>query len=342
MPTPPLPSPAAERSAPVLLIVFNRPQPTRRVLAAVRQARPACLYIAADGPRPGHPTDAARCAETRALVTAGVDWPCEVHTQFRDENLGCGRGPSAAITWFFQHEPEGIILEDDCLPTAGFFRFCSELLLRYRHDSRVMHISGNNLTHEARQPAAAGAESYYFSGQVHSWGWATWRRAWQQFDFDLKLLPELGRRGALPAIYPGWLERQYWLRKFEAVRVGPQPAHIWDYQWHFAVAAHGGLSIAPAVNLVTNIGFGDDATHTFDPHDQRAHPTAHELAFPLHHPPEVRRDARRDARHFREHLLNRTWAAGRRWLARLLPAVPAPAPGATITTYPRSISELSS
>ena len=124
------------------------------------------------------------------------------------------------------------------------------------------------------------------------------------------------------------------------MRAGPQPAHIWDYQWHFAVAAHGGLSIAPAVNLVTNIGFGDDATHTFDPHDQHAHPTAHELAFPLRHPPEVRRDARRDARHFREHLLNRAWATVRRRLARLLPAAPVPAESA-MTTYPQPISALS-
>ena len=315
---PPLPPPTAELAPPVLLIVFNRPQLTQRVLEAVRRARPARLYVAADGPRPHHATDALRCALTRALVTNGEPWPCEVRTLFQDENLGCGQGPAAAISWFFTHETEGIILEDDCLPTPDFFHFCDELLRHYRHDTRVMHISGNNLAQEARRPVAAGADSYHFSGRVHSWGWATWRRAWQHFDFDLALLPELRRRGALPNVYPTLVERRYWLRKFEAVRTGPQPAHIWDYQWHFAVAAHGGLTVVPAVNLVTNIGFGEDATHTFDPHDQVVHPVVYRLPFPLHHPPVVLRDARRDQRHFREHLTGRALATVRRLIARLL------------------------
>ena len=326
MPTPP----TAELAPPVLLIIFNRPHLTQRVLEAVRQAHPVRLYVAADGPRPHHATDALRCALTRAVVTNGEPWPCEVRTLFRDENLGCGRGPASAISWFFEHETEGIILEDDCLPTPDFFRFCAELLLRYRHDTRVMHISGNNLTREARWPVAPGADSYHFSGRVHSWGWATWRRAWQHFDFGLALLPELRRRGALPSVYPDVVERRYWLAKFEAVRSGPQPAHIWDYQWHFAVAAHGGLTVVPAVNLVTNIGFGDDATHTFDPHDQVSHPVVHRLPFPLHHPPVVLRDTRRDQRHFREHLAGRALAIVRRLMARLLlpftAAGPAPQP----------------
>ncbi|MBH8568324.1 hypothetical protein KB206_05485 [Microvirga sp. STS02] len=346
MPTLPT-SPAPERDTPVLLIVFNRPEAARRVLEALRQAQPARLYVAADGPRPSRPADAALCRETRALIAAEVDWPCTVRTLFRDDNLGCGLGPATAIDWFFQQEPEGIILEDDCLPTASFFGFCAQLLRRYRYDSRVMHISGNNLSREARQPAAPEADSYHFSGRVHSWGWATWRRAWRHFDLHLTLLTELRRRGELDNIYPAWLERQYWLRKFEAVRLGPQPPHIWDYQWHFAVACNGGLTIIPAVNLVTNIGFGDDATHTFDPHDQDAHPAAHELAFPLRHPPTVLRDARRDARHFREHLAGRAWATARRLLARLLPAArPAPAspprPVAAPVVHPHPVSALSS
>ena len=318
MPTPPLPPPIAELAPPVLLIVFNRPHLTRRVLEAVRRARPVRLYVAADGPRPNQPTDAIRCGLTRAVVTNGGPWPCAVRTLFRDDNLGCGLGPASAISWFFMHETEGIILEDDCLPTPDFFRFCGELLRHHRHDTRVMHISGNNLTQEAQEPVAPGADSYHFSGRVRSWGWASWRRAWQHFDFDLALLPELRRRGALSHVYPSLLERQYWLRKFEAVRTGPQPAHIWDYQWHFAVAAHGGLTIIPAVNLVTNIGFGEDATHTFDAHDQFAHPVVYRLPFPLHHPPVVLRDARRDQRHFREHLMGRALAIVRRLAARLL------------------------
>ena len=306
----------------MLLIVFNRPLPTRRVFEAVRRTRPARLYVAADGPRPDRPSDAARCAETRALVTEGIDWPCQVHTLFRAENRGCGHGPAEAISWFFENESEGIILEDDCLPTDSFFRFCQDLLARYRHDTRVMHIGGGNFSAEAREPAPPGAESYHFSGRVHTWGWATWRRAWQHFDFYLALLPELRRRGALLKSYPSWLERTYWLRKFEKVHTETEAAHIWDYQWHFAVAAHGGLTIVPRVNLMTNIGFGDDATHTFDPHDQLVHPAAGELTFPLQHPPTMLRDWARDRQHFRELLLRHARAVARRVLAHLLPQRP--------------------
>ncbi|WP_207218265.1 glycosyltransferase family 2 protein [Hymenobacter persicinus] len=332
MSTPFLPPPAPEADTPVLLIVFNRPQSTQRVLEAIRQARPGRLYVAADGPRPNRPGEAARCAETRAVLTAGIDWPCRVQTLFRDENLGCGRGPAAAIQWFFELEPEGIILEDDCVPTPGFFPFCRELLARYRHDTRVMHIGGNNLAREAAQPLTPAADSYYFSGRVNSWGWATWRRAWQHFDFQFRLLPALQQRGLLRAMYPSVVERQYWLRKFEAVLRGPQPPHIWDYQWHFTVAAHSGLTIVPAVNLVSNIGFGDDATHTFDAADRLSGLATGELLFPLQHPPTVLRDWARDQRHFREHLTERAVSKARRLLGRLLPAAPAAAESAAPRT----------
>ena len=342
MPTPFLP-PVPELTAPVLLIVFNRPQTTRRVFEAVRHARPARLYVAADGPRPDRPADAARCAETRALVTEGVDWPCEVHTLFRHENRGCGLGPSEAISWFFEQEPEGIILEDDCLPSSSFFRFCAELLARYRHNARVMHIGGGNFSSEARRPVPARADSYHFSGRVHSWGWASWRRAWQHFDFDLTQLPELRRNGILAKHYSSLLERVYWLRKFEKVRAEMKSAHIWDYQWHFAVAAQGGLTIVPSVNMMTNIGFGDDATHTLDTQAQLAHPAAGELTFPLKHPASMTRNRSRDRRYFREHLIRLALATAQRLLNRLLPTKPLPpaAPGKIPTPIAQPASVLS-
>ena len=336
----PFPPPAPELTVPVLLIVFNRPQPTRRVFEAVRRARPARLYVAADGPRPGRPTDAARCAETRALVTEGVDWPCEVYTLFRHENRGCGRGPAEAISWFFEQEPEGIILEDDCLPSTSFFRFCQETLARYRHDSRVMHIGGGNFSYEARQPVPAGGNSYHFSGRVHSWGWASWQRAWQHYDFNLTQLPELRQNGGLAKSYSSLLERIYWVRKFEKVRAETKSAHIWDYQWHFAVAARCGLTIVPAVNLMTNIGFGEDATHTVDSHAQLAHPEAGEMPFPLRHPSQLLRDSRRDWQYFHEHLLRHALATARRLLNRLLP--PRTMPSATPPVASTSLVQPSS
>ncbi|MCB2407991.1 nucleotide-diphospho-sugar transferase [Hymenobacter lucidus] len=305
-------------ATPVLFIIFNRPDSTRRVLAAIRQARPNRLYVAADGPRPDRAGEAVLCAQVRALVTDHIDWPCEVRTLFRETNLGCGRNPAAAISWFFEHEPEGIILEDDCLPGPHFFRFCHELLARYRHDARVMHIGGCNFSREALRPLAAEADSYYFSGQVQSWGWASWRRAWQHFDFKLSLLPELGRRRLFGNLYPSLLERRYWLPRFRALHRSTAPPSIWDYQWHFAVAANSGLTIMPAQNLVCNIGFGQDATHTTAADEQFARPAAAQFAFPLRHPPTVLRDQRRDQQYFHEFISGRVAAKTR----RLLQSVP--------------------
>ena len=172
---------------PVLFIIFNRVETTKRVFEAIRNVRPLKLYVAADGPRPGNDADKVNCDEVRKIID-DVDWPCEIKTLFQDQNLNCGRAPSTAITWFFEHEEEGIILEDDCLPSTSFFRFCHELLAYYRHDNRVMHIGGNNFLEGWQKDPDY---SYYFSRSGHIWGWATWRRAWQTFDFDMLLYEKL-------------------------------------------------------------------------------------------------------------------------------------------------------
>ncbi len=165
---------------PILFLTFNRPDTTARVFGAIRAAQPARLYIAADGPRPDRPGELERCAEVRRVATA-VDWPCEVRTLFHDKNLGCRSAVSGAITWFFEHEEEGIILEDDCLPHPSFFHFCSELLQRYRNDHRVMCVTGNNFQPDMRD----WPYSYYFSIFNHCWGWASWRRSWKLYDTAL-------------------------------------------------------------------------------------------------------------------------------------------------------------
>ena len=292
---------------PVLLLIFNRPDATAQVLAQLRRAGVRRLYVAADGPRPGHPTDAARCAEARALVqAAGREPGCEVRTLFRAANLGCSTAVAAGIGWFFGHEPEGIILEDDCLPAPGFFPYCAELLARYRHDTRLMHISGNHLGGEAGPAPPAGLPSYYFSQQVHSWGWATWRRAWQHYDLVLRDLPRLAPGGGLRGSFSSRLEEWYFLRKCWNLYHGPRPFTTWDYQWHFARAANSGLAIVPAVNLVTNIGFGHaEATHTRDAADPHAALPTGTLPWPLRHPAHVLSDRPRDRRLFRAFLAGR-------------------------------------
>ncbi|WP_266204815.1 nucleotide-diphospho-sugar transferase [Pontibacter kalidii] len=279
---------------PVLLIIFNRAHTTQKVFDRIRQVRPSKLYVAADGPRPHVATDAERCAETRRIVEQ-VDWECEVKTLFQEQNMGCGVAPSRAISWLFEHEEYGIILEDDCIPSKSFFWFCQELLEKYKNDTRVMHISGNNYLDGWRRDSDY---SYYFSDKVNSWGWATWRRAWQLYDFNLGNYPELKDKGYLNGIFLNKLEETYRLSKLEETFTNIQKGDVWDYQWEFTVYSNSGLCIVPEVNLVRNIGFGEDATHTFNLHDKKAKVYEEEIAFPLRHPKFVIRDVESDRRNF--------------------------------------------
>ncbi|NVO32572.1 nucleotide-diphospho-sugar transferase [Hymenobacter lapidiphilus] len=314
----PEPAEGPDFQTPVLFLIFNRPDATAQVLAQLRAAGVRRLYVAADGPRPGHPTDAALCAEARALVLqAGRESGCEVHTLFREANLGCSTAVAEGISWFFEHEPEGIIVEDDCLPTPGFFLFCAELLARYRHDTRVVHISGNSFGTDAGARQQPHQPAYYFSQQIHSWGWATWRRAWQLYDLHLRDLPRLARSGRLRGSFSSRLEEWYFLRKCWGLYNGPRPFTTWDYQWHFARAAHSGLAIMPAVNLVTNIGFGHEgATHTQDAADPHAALPTGTLCWPLRHPGHVLSDRLRDRQQFRAFLAGRLHAKLRALLGR--------------------------
>ena len=239
----------------VLFLVFNRPNTTTKVLEAIRRAKPPRLYVAADGPREGREGEAERVAKVREIATA-VDWPCEVRTLFREKNLGCKYAVSGAITWFFEHEEQGIILEDDCLPHPDFFTFCETLLDRYAGDDRVSVITGNNFQYGQRR----GEASYYFSKYNHCWGWASWRRAWQHYQGDLPFWPEWSESDAWPQHTPDKVERRYWEKIFERVRAGL--IDTWAYPWTASVWYHGGLTATPNVNLVSNIGFGPYSTHT--------------------------------------------------------------------------------
>jgi hypothetical protein len=265
---------------PVALIIFNRPGLTKTVFEQIRKARPPKLFVIADGPRPGNTDDVMKCRAAREVIET-IDWPCEVFRNYSDENLGCGVRPSTGISWLFEHEEEAIILEDDCVPHPCFFRFCTELLERYRDDERIMHISGNNCAIECK-----GAGSYYFSRIPHCWGWATWRRAWRHFDYEMKDLPEVLSRNELAHIWPDNKARRLWEGIFTRMfPVGQK--HIWDYQWTFACLANGGLSITPNETLVSNIGFNADATHTKKANHPFAALLLGKIVFPLHHPSEI-------------------------------------------------------
>lgn len=280
--------------APVVLIIFNRPETTARVFAEIRQARPAQLFIIADGPRPDIAEDAERCAVTRQVV-ADVDWPCTVQRLYAETNLGCGLRPASGISWVFEQVEEAIILEDDCLPDPSFFRYCSELLKRYRHDPQVMHIAGHNRGF-IQHPAT---DSYYFSLLPYCWGWASWRRAWQHFDYTLSRWPEVNAADLLRTRLPDDATVRFWSRRFADVHQS-QRRDIWDFQWNFACWINDGVAIVPNVTLVKNIGFGPSATHTRDAEEKLVNMTANAMCFPLVHPQFCRIDEAVDRRAFRE------------------------------------------
>jgi hypothetical protein len=269
----------------VLFLVFNRPDVTEKVLAAIRTAQPPRLYIAADGARPNKPAEKEACDAVRKLVEAGVDWPCKVHTLFREHNLGCRQAVSTAIDWFFEHEEAGIILEDDCLPNPSFFPYCEELLYHYRDDTRVMHINGNNIM---RGWVHDSDYSYYFTHHAAIWGWASWRRAWKHYHVDTPLLPELERKKYFWRHFFNGIEARMLLRPLWATH--NKQLDTWDYQWSFAIIIQSGLSIMPIVNLISNIGFGGEATHTFNPSHPWANLPSASLPQPLEHPKFVLRD----------------------------------------------------
>lgn len=278
-------------STPVLMVVFNRPENTRRVFEAVRAARPERLYLAADGPRADRPGETGSTAATRAVVLEHVDWPCEVKTLLRDENLGVKRAVGGAIDWFFEQEEHGIILEDDCLPDQSFFPYCEELLDRYRDDQRVWQIGGNCYLKDRPE-----SPSYFFSKYPHIWGWATWRDRWQNFstttdDFEAEFT-------SFSDIFTSEKERDHWHRHYRDYFDGKWDS--WAYGWTWTVWKNHGLATYPTVNLVKNIGFGDEAVHTKSWRDHRGLRKARlESIGTLQHPPKVELDRELDQQDFR-------------------------------------------
>ena len=243
-------------TTPILYLVFNRPELTRKSLACLRAIRPATLYVVADGPRATVPDDTSHCDETRQVVDEGIDWPCSVHKRYRPVNLGCRHSVAAAITWFFEQEPEGIILEDDCLPTPSFFPYCEAMLTQYRHDTRIFHIAGVNLM----PTPVPSQDSYYFSKFPHVWGWASWHRAWKNYDVTMSSWPQFKATNLMSGICPNPREQSFYTDIFD--RVHSRQIDTWDFQWFYTCWSNHALTIVPRHSLVSNCGFGPDATHT--------------------------------------------------------------------------------
>jgi hypothetical protein len=241
---------------PILFLIFNRPEVTEKVFNEIRRRKPKYLYVAADGPRDAKEGEREKCEITRKVVLNNIDWECDVKTLFRDQNLGCGRAVSEAITWFFENVEEGIILEDDCLPDPTFFTFCSELLARYRNDTRIYSITGSNFQDGIKR----GNGSYYFSRFPYIWGWATWRRAWINYDFEMKELQKFLASDTLKLIFHENEVINFWKESL----IKSKKIDTWDFQWSFTLWFKNAYSISANQTLVQNIGFGSEATHTKD------------------------------------------------------------------------------
>lgn len=241
---------------PILLLIFNRMSTTVRVFEKIKAQKPKYLFIASDGSREGKENEQAEVEKIRKYVLDQIDWDCEVKTLFRDKNLGCGVAPYTAITWFFDHVEKGIILEDDCLPLPGFFEFCEEVLNYYKDDERIYEISGHNL----QAGKVRGDGSYYFSNYPGIWGWASWARAWKNYDYEMRDYEDFVRNNSISKVLPDIKQRKFWMKLFNnAKKLGSW----WDYQWVYTIWKNQGISIIPNANLVRNIGFDDGGTHTF-------------------------------------------------------------------------------
>jgi hypothetical protein len=272
-------------AVPIILIIFNRPETTRIVFERIRAIKPRTLIVIADGPRHERPGETEICKMVRSIVEK-IDWSCELLKNYSATNIGCGIRVAGGIDWAFQMVDQAIILEDDCLPDLSFFRFCSELLERYRDDDRVTQISGSNFLFGRRLIS----DSYYFSRYpIPCWGWATWRRAWGHFDMKMKNWTE-DREECLKR-FKDDREKAFWSKSWDEVCSGK--VDNWDPQWAFNCLQNNALSIVPAVNLVQNVGFGRAATHTRS-RSAALRPAVQQIGYPLRHPLRVGQHSRAD------------------------------------------------
>jgi len=279
----------------VLFLVFNRFENTKKVFEAIQKAKPPRLYIAADGARQNMKNEQKKVQATRDYILNNINWKCEVKTLFRDRNLGCKYACSGAISWFFENEEMGIILEDDTLPSQSFFWFCEILLDKYKNDLRVWHIAGNNFHFGWKNDENY---SYYFGGIYGSiWGWATWRNRWQYYDVEMKDYNETDQKEYLESRYDGSDLVKRKIKDFNLVKNG---LDTWDFQWVYARWIKNGLTIVPIINLVTNIGFGDDGTHTRSKYDKRSNMKYFDIEFPLNHPDVVQRDIKSEKKFYED------------------------------------------
>lgn len=264
---------------PVLLIAFNRVDTLKRVFAQVRKVKPSVLYISVDGPRSEKESDVHSTSEVHKIAEL-VDWPCELHTRFLKENIGCGYAPATAISWAFESCERLIVLEDDCVPSISFFRFCDEMLEKYANDTRIGIVSGRSMQENSK---FFEKQDYIFTHAAHTWGWATWKRCWNQFDMKMSDYPEFRKMGGCRNVSHPYLKAVWRNAKFNKVfsTIENEVKHSWDSQWAYTRIKNNFLGIVPRVNMVENVGANGTHLEEGDPNLMFK---AHEIEFPLKHP----------------------------------------------------------
>ena len=244
-------------STPILLIAWRRPKETKEVIDSLRGIRPKKLFISCDGARKGNHEEFEKVKQTKEVLRNNISWDCEIKWQISDINLGCKKGVTKAINWFFSHVNEGIILEDDIVANHDFFTYCENLLERYRFDKRVWCISGSNNQDNIQR----GNGSYYFGKIPLIWGWATWKDRWEKYDINISKWPEIKSSNMLNYIFCDDLQKKHWNNIFENFYKFGEP-NTWDYPWVLTCLINNGLTAIPNKNLIKNIGFNSNATHT--------------------------------------------------------------------------------
>ncbi len=280
---------------PILIIVYNRMFETHNLFQVIREIKPGKLYVAADGPVDGDQQDCANCLRTRTVFMP--EWPCELHTLYQEEHLGKSPAIYAAMKWFFEHEKEGIVLFEDCLPHPEFFTFCADLLERYRENKRIYHIGASNFRkhHKAVKHKLKDHHdcSYYFSAYSTTWGFATWADRWADFNMDINDMEQVNFNQLVKNYTKRPKERRYWHRRYTILRKTELP--VWDYQYNFHIWRHGGMAISPTLNLVTNVGVHTQGTNRkFRRLIKKSYPI-----LPLKHPTEIVMSRKEDRFMFR-------------------------------------------
>jgi len=271
-------------NTPILFIIFNRPDLTQKVFDEIKKVQPKQLFVASDGPR--NETDRLKVEKTREIIKQ-VDWDCQVKTNFSEKNLGCKLGVSSGINWFFKNVKQGIILEDDCLPSQSFFWFCEELLEKYKEDLRIGSISGSN----PYDKKTISEKDYFFSKYNRIWGWATWKNRWEYNDVNINFWPKIKSK----SLHYSFLNKDeiiLWEKNWD--KAYNKSINTWDYQWFLCRSLHFPYTIISTKNQISNIGFGATATHTKKIDSNRADIARHEISFPLAHPDIVCSDYKND------------------------------------------------